>query len=173
MAIGSRRTPMREEGRKMMKQIVRMQLAAFAVMLTLGVGTVAKADDVTLTVWSHEVDEPAKVALREKAARNLEQSHPGVHVKITWYEKDGLYAALKTALPAGQGPDVFYLEPDQTEYITNGYIVPLDDLVDWSKIHDWARAVWTHDGKTWGLPPAAYTNELSYNKALLEKLGAS
>ena len=29
------------------------------------------------------------------------------------------------ALPAGQGPDVFYLEPDQTEYITAGFIVPL------------------------------------------------
>ena len=133
----------------------------------------AMADDVTLTVWSHEADEPAKVAFRELAARELEKSHPGVHVKITWYEKGGLYAALKTALPAGQGPDVFYLEPDQTEYITNGYIVPLDDLVDWSKIHDWARAVWTHDGKTWGLPQEAYTNELYYNKALLEKLGAT
>ena len=90
----------------------------------------AKAEDSTLTVWSHEADEPAKVALREQAARNLEASHPGVHVKITWYEKDGLYTALRTALPAGQGPDVFYLEPDQTEYITNGYIIPLDNLVE-------------------------------------------
>ena len=81
----------------MLKQIVRMQLAATAVALALGVGTAAKADDVTLTVWSHEADEPAKVALREKAARNMEATHPGVHVKITWYEKDGLSAALKTA----------------------------------------------------------------------------
>src|SRR5258708_2924817 len=131
----------------------------------------AAAEDVTLTVWSHEADEPAKVAFREAAARELEKSHPGVHVKITWYEKGGLYAALKTALPAAQGPDVVYLDPDQTEYITNGYIVPLDDLVDWSKINDWARAVWTHDGKTWGLPQEAYTNELYYNKDLLAKLG--
>ena len=52
----------------MLKQIVRMQLAATAVTLALGVGTAAKADDVTLTVWSHEADEPATVALREKAA---------------------------------------------------------------------------------------------------------
>ena len=148
-------------------------LAGAILMLAAFATPPAMADDVTLTVWSHEADEPAKVAFRELAARELEKSHPGVHVKITWYEKGGLYAALKTALPAGQGPDVFYLEPDQTEYITNGYIVPLDDLVDWSKIHDWARAVWTHDGKTWGLPQEAYTNELYYNKALLEKLGAS
>jgi multiple sugar transport system substrate-binding protein len=141
-------------------------------LAALAVPAPAHAGEV-LTVWSHEADEPAKVAFRELAARNLEKQHPGVQVKITWYEKGGLYTALKTALPAGQGPDVFYLEPDQTEYITNNYIVPLDDLVDWSKIHDWARKVWTIDGKTWGLPQEAYTDELYYNKDLLKKLGVT
>src|SRR4051794_23967591 len=146
-------------------------MAALVIGLSLGFGLKAKAEDVTLTVWSHEADEPAKVAFREMAARAVEAAHPGVHVKITWYEKDGLSAALKTALPAGQGPDVFYMEPDQTEYIINGYLEPLDTLVDWSKINDWARAVWTHDGKTWALPQEAYTNELYYNKDLLAKFG--
>src|SRR6266508_6932694 len=94
----------------------------------------AHAQDVTLEVWSHEADEPAKVAFRELAARNLEKAHPGVKVKITWYEKNPLFAALKTALPAGKGPDVFYVEPDQVEYITAGYVVPLDDLVNWNNI---------------------------------------
>ena len=157
----------------MMKHFVKMQFAVTALLLALGAGPAARADDVTLTVWSHEADEPAKVALREKAARNLEASHPGVHVKITWYEKDGLSAALKTALPAGQGPDVFYLEPDQTDYIASGYIVPLDKLVDWNNIYDWARQVWTHDGKAWGMPQEAYTVELYYNKDTLAKLGVA
>src|SRR5215470_6978002 len=156
-----------------MKRAMKGLFACAALALAVVIGSAAKAEDITLTVWSHEADEPAKVALREQAARNLEAKHPGLHVKITWYEKDGLYTALKTALPAGQGPDVFYLEPDQTEYITNGYIIPLDDLVNWKNIHDWARAVWTHDGKTWGLPQEAYTNELYYNKADLAKLGAT
>lgn len=146
-------------------------LATAAILAACGWAPRALAEDTTLTVWSHEADEPAKVAFRELAARNLEKSHPGVHVKITWYEKNGLYTALKTALPAGQGPDVFYLEPDQTEYITNGYIVPLDDLVDWSHIYDWARQVWTYDGKTYALPQEAYTDELYYNKDDLKKLG--
>ena len=153
-----------------------MKLRLWAVIgmaMAAGVayGHPASAEDVTLTVWSHEADEPAKVAFREMAARAVEATHPGVQVKIVWYDKDGLYSALKTALPAGQGPDVFYMEPDQTEYITNGYLEPLDGLVDWSTINDWARAVWTHDGKTWGLPQEAYTDELYYNKDLLAKLG--
>ena len=145
--------------------------AVLGLGTAIGLGPAAEAEEVTLQVWSHEADEPAKVAFRELAARNVEKAHPGVHVKITWYEKNPLYAALKTSLPAGQGPDVFYLEPDQTEYITNGYLAPLDDLVKWDNIYDWARAVWTHDGKTWGLPQEAYTNEIYYNKDELKKLG--
>lgn len=81
--------------------------------------------------------------------------------------------ALRTALPAGEGPDVFYVEPGETQYITSGFIAPLDDLVDWSNIYDWARAVWTYDGKTWALPEEAYTDELYYNKDWLKKLGVS
>lgn len=141
--------------------------------LLLGAASAAKAEDVTLEVWTHEADEAAKVAFRELAARNLEKANPGVKVKITWYEKNPLIAALKTALPAGKGPDVFYLEPDQTEYITAGYVIPLDDLVNWNNIEPWARKVWMHDGKTYGVPQEAYTNELYYNKDLLKKLGVT
>ena len=109
-----------------MRGVAAVGLVALAVLI--GAAPKANAQDVTLEVWSHEADEPAKVAFRELAAKNFEKSHPGAKVKITWYEKNPLFAALKTALPAGKGPDVFYLEPDQTEYITAGYIVPLDDL---------------------------------------------
>jgi multiple sugar transport system substrate-binding protein len=143
------------------------------VGLGMALSATAKAEDFTLQVWSHEADEPAKVELREMAARNVEKAHPGVHIKITWYEKNPMYAALRTALPAGQGPDVFYLEPDQTEYITSGYILPLDDLINWNAIEPWARAVWMHDGKTWGVPQEAYTNEIYYNKDELKKLGVT
>jgi hypothetical protein len=146
------------EGRRNMTS----RLKGFAAVAALTIGaalagavTYASAQDVTLEVWSHEADEPAKVAFRELAVKNLEKAHPGVKVKITWYEKNPLFAALKTALPAGKGPDVFYLEPDQTEYITAGYIVPLDDLVNWNNIEPWARKVWIKDGKTYGIPQEA------------------
>jgi multiple sugar transport system substrate-binding protein len=147
--------------------------AVMVAALLAGVGAPVHAQDVTLEVWSHEADEPAKVAFRELAARTLEKSNPGAKVKITWYEKNPLFAALKTALPAGKGPDVFYLEPDQVEYITAGYIVPLDDMVNWNNIEPWARKVWTHGGKTYAIPQEAYTVELFYNKELLKKLGVT
>src|ERR1700680_1964703 len=114
-------------------------VGSVAVAVLIGAVPTAHAQDVTLEVWSHEADEPAKVAFRELAARNLEKLRPGTTVKIPWYDKNHLFAALKTALPAGKGPDVFYLEPDQVEYITADYIVALDDLVNWNNIEPGAR----------------------------------
>ena len=142
-------------------------------VLTLIPLRAATAEDVTINVWSHEADETAKVAYRELAAKNFEKAHPGVKVKITWFEKNPLLAALKTSLPAGQGPDVLYIEPDWTEYVDAGYLAPLDDLINWNNIQPWARKVWEHNGKTYGVAQEAYTNEIYYNKDLLKKLGVA
>ena len=157
---------------------VAIRRACFGAILSVlangGLIPSVHAEDVTITVWSHEADEPAKVAFRDKAARDLEQSHPGLHIKITWYEKNGLYTALRTALPAGRGPDVFYLEPDQkNQYVTAGYIIPLDDLVNWNNIYPWARQVWEENGKTWGIPQEVNLNVIYYNKDSLKKLGVT
>ena len=150
-------------------------LAVGALVIALGISTSASvsAGEITLTMWSHEASEPAKVAWREMAARTFETKNPGVKIKITWYEKEALFAALKTALRAGQAPDIFYMEPDQTEYIENGFLLSLNDLVNWGNIYDWARAVWTYKGVTYGLPQEVYTVELYYNKDLMKKLGVT
>ena len=95
----------------------------------------------------------------------------GVKVKITWYEKNPPFAALKTALPAARA-DVFYLEPDQTEYITAGYIVPLDDLVNWNNIEPWARRCGSRTARRTGFR-RTYTVELYYNKDMMKQLGVT
>ena len=53
-----------------------------------------------------------------------------------------------------------YLEPDQVGYIGAGYIVPLDDLVNWNNIGR------RHEGmdpqrKTYAIPQEAYTVDCS------------
>ncbi len=63
---------------------MKWPLAICLVALLIGP---ARAEDVTITVWSHEADEPAKVAFRNKVGADLEKSHPGLHVKITWVRK--------------------------------------------------------------------------------------
>jgi multiple sugar transport system substrate-binding protein len=127
--------------------------------------------ETELTLWSHWADHETKVAFVEKAARMLEAKHPDVKVNITWYQKNPLYEALQSALRAGKGPDIFYLDPDRVEYIENGLLLPLDDLVNWDNVEEYARGAWLHDGKTYGFPLEGYTVEWYYNKELMQKLG--
>ncbi|MCB1385555.1 MAG: extracellular solute-binding protein [Nitratireductor sp.] len=141
---------------------------AVAGALTAGA---AHAEDITLTVWSHEADSKSKVAWRELAARNFEEAHPGVKVKITWYQKEPLFSALNTALRAGQGPDAFYIERDRVEYITNGFVTPLNDLINWSSIKPWTKDVWTIDGKTYAVPQEVWTLENFFNETRMAELG--
>ena len=144
--------------------------AALAALLTATATTAAQAER-ELTLWSHWADHQTKVAFVETAARKLEERHPDVKVKITWYQKNPLYAALQSALRAGKGPDVFYLDPDRTEYIDNGLLLQLDDGIDWNNVYDWARGAWMHDGKTWGFPLESSTVEWYYNKDMMQSLG--
>ncbi|MGI9424959.1 MAG: ABC transporter substrate-binding protein, partial [Hyphomicrobiaceae bacterium] len=152
-------------------QLTRTAVAIGAAAL-VSVATSAKAERV-ITLWSHWADHGTKTAFVEAAAKKLEAKHSDVKVKITWYQKNPLYAALQSALRAGKGPDVFYLDPDRTEYIDNGFLLALDDLIDWNNVHAWARGAWQHKGKTWGFPLEASTVEWYYNKDLMKKLGVT
>ncbi len=142
---------------------------ALCTLLTLFMAQAAA--QTTITLWSHWADQTAKVSFVEEAAKRFEAKNPGTKVRITWYQKLPLFNALNSALRAGQGPDIFYMDPDRVEYVENGLLLPLDDLVNWNNVEPWARAVWTHKGKTYGLPLEVQTIELYYNKELMKKLG--
>lgn len=146
-----------------------VRVLGFAALSALGI-LPSHAHAQTITLWSHWADEQAKVAFVEEAAKRFQQKHPGATVKITWYQKAALMGALQSAMRAGQGPDVFYLDPDRVEYIQNGLLLPLDNVMDWSRVYDWARAVWQQNGKTYGLPLETQTVELYYSPALMRQL---
>lgn len=149
---------------------MRVSLAAMAVLVT-GTALSTPAVSQELTLWSHWADHDTKVAFVEEAVKRFEEKNPGATVKITWYQKNPLYAALKGALQAGQGPDIFYAEPSQVEYVDNQLLLPLDDKLNWENIEDFAREAWTMDGKAYALPLEAATVELYYSKAKMQELG--
>ena len=132
----------------------------------------ALGQQVKLTLWSHWAAEKIKRDFVEDAIKRFESTHPNVKIEATWYEKNALYAALKTALRAGTGPDIFYAEPDQVEYMENGLLLDLTPL-NWSGIEPWAKEIWTYKGKPYGLPLEAWTVELYYNRKTLADLGVA
>lgn len=136
-------------------------------------GASAPAHSQELTMWSHWAAEDIKRSFVEDAIKRFEAAQPGAKVKPTFYEKTALYAALKTALRAGQAPDIIYAEPDQTEYIDNGFLLDISKGMNWNNIEPWARAVWSRGDKSYGLPLEAWTVEVYYNTRMMSELGVT
>lgn len=153
----------------MMKKLISAAASLAAGFATWADTAVAQAPK-EITFWSHWAAEVPKRTFVEAAIADFEAKNPGIKIKATWYEKTALYAALKTALRAGQAPDIFYAEPDQAEYMDNDFLLDLSSL-NWSNVEPWAKDAWTYKGKPYGLPLEAWTVELYYNKKLLDELG--
>ena len=147
-------------------------LAASAVALCVTAGSSLGQATKEITFWSHWAAEMPKRQFVEAAIADFEAKNPGIKIKATWYEKTALYAALKTALRAGQAPDIFYAEPDQVEYMDNAFLLDLSGL-DWAKVEPWAKEAWTYKSKPYGLPLEAWTVELYYNKKAMSDLGVA
>lgn len=153
---------------------MRFKLLAVSLMLLAGLVMLPRGSDATtLTMWSSWASQPAKKNFLEGVIHKFEHTHPGATIKITWYNKMALYSALETALRAGQGPDIFYAEPNQKQYMTSGLILNLAHKVHWNNMEPWAKRVWSYKGGVYGFPLEAWTVELYYNKSLLHKLGVT
>ena len=148
-----------------------MFLRTASIALCAMIALPASAQELTL--WSHWADQKAKVDFVEGAARAFEKTNPGVSVTISWYQKEPLYAALKTALTAGQGPDIFYAEPDQTEYMETGLVLDLSEKLHWDNIEPWAKEVWAWESGIYGFPLEAWTVELYTNEEILSRVGVT
>ena len=150
---------------------MRILRVVFAVLALVFASSVF-AQQVKLTLWTHWAAEKIKRDFVEDAIKRFEEKNPGVKIKASWYEKTALYAALKTALRAGQAPDIFYAEPDQVEYMDNGFLLDLSDL-NWQNIEPWAKDAWSYKGKPYGFPLEASTVEVYYNTKLMADLGVT
>ena len=126
-----------------------------------------------LTLWSMGADDDQWVKWIETIQARFETAHPDAKLKVSWYDLNALGVALNTALRAGQGPDIIYNEPDQKEFADGGFLMPLENVIDWSGIEPWARDAWSSQGHAWGVPISAYTDEIYYNKDMLVKLGVT
>ncbi len=98
-----------------------------------------KAAGQEVTLWSHWADHESKVAFVEEAARRFEAANPGVEVKISQVPEAAARGRLEGGAAGRPGAGLFYAEPAQTEYVDNGFLHPLDELIDWDTIEDWAR----------------------------------
>ena len=150
----------------------KIGLALGLSIAALGSFHAATAQEATqITMWSNWPDEPAKKGWVTDRVREFEAANKQCSVKLSFIPKADIYTQAKSAVRTGQAPDIFYMEPDQPEFLAGGFLEPLDNYIDLSQLENWAREAWTSKGKVHGVPVEAYTVELYYNKDLLKKVG--
>ena len=145
-------------------------LAVLTAASLAGAGA-AFAQDKQITMWSNWPDEPAKKDWVTARVKDFEAANKQCSVKLSFIPKADIYTQAKSAVRTGQAPDIFYMEPDQPEFLAGGFLEPLDAYVDLASLEDWAKPAWTSKGKVYGVPVEAYTLELYYNKDLVKKIG--
>jgi multiple sugar transport system substrate-binding protein len=145
-------------------------LGAACLAAVMAAGAAAHAA-TTITMWSNWPDEPAKKQWVSDRVDDFQKADPDCAVKLSFIPKADEYTQAKSAVRTGQAPEIFYMEPDEPEFVTGGYLAPLDDVVDLANINDWAKQAWSYKGHVYAVPPEAYTIEVYYNRDLLQKLG--
>ncbi|MGU3496755.1 ABC transporter substrate-binding protein [Xanthobacteraceae bacterium A53D] len=141
-----------------------------AAILVAAMGGTAHAQ-TQITMWSNWPDEPAKKDWVTARVQEFEAANKQCAVKLNFIPKADIYTQAKSAVRTGQAPDIFYMEPDQPEFLAGGFLEPLDSYIDLNGLEDWAKPAWTSKGKVYGVPVEAYTVELYYNKDQVKKVG--
>lgn len=122
----------------------------------------------TVTVWHGLFSNELTVWENRTAA--FEAAYPGVTVNLVY--KALLHDNLATAVPAGQGPDLYTwgAEDWQGEFSNASIIVPIESYFDnttTSQFYPSAIQAMTYKGHLWALPISAECITLFYNKAYI------
>lgn len=152
---------------------MRLRAIGLAVLTAASLSSAgfALAQEKQITMWSNWPDEPAKKDWVSARVKEFEANNKQCSVKLSFIPKADIYTQAKSAVRTGQAPDIFYMEPDQPEFLAGGFLEPLDSYVDLADLEDWAKPAWSSKGKVYGVPVEAYTVELYYNKDLVKKVG--
>ncbi|MGN7478321.1 sugar ABC transporter substrate-binding protein [Solibacillus silvestris] len=129
-----------------------------------------------ITVWAHPYTDgtTGEGDMWKDFAANFE-AETGVKVnfeQIPWANRD---QKILTALAAGQGPDVFYVIPDQMpQYAEQQLILDISPYVTEEELNGFvptAIEATSWKGKQYGMPILQTAESLVYNKNILDELG--
>jgi len=133
------------------------------------------AADVTLNVWYHAYGEAGTHEAVLRYASEYEQTHPGMHINITWVVGQGAYPQkLNPALLSNNGPDVYENGGVSLTAIKTKQVYPLDSLYTPAVRKDFnANAIGqcTYGGHVYCVSMVIDTGGVYYRKSLFKKAG--
>ncbi|MCA9565408.1 MAG: extracellular solute-binding protein, partial [Myxococcales bacterium] len=152
----------------------RLRLLLALTVLSLGSSCVDRLEP-DLIVW-HAYRGAEEDALRAVVAE-YQTLHPDTIIELVPVPHQALRNKLNSAVPRGNGPDLFIAAQEQVGAWSNaGVIAPLDSDLSTeleSQIGESLLNAVRINGHQWGIPIASKTTALFYNPEALSQLGAN
>jgi multiple sugar transport system substrate-binding protein len=165
--------------------VQRRKAGIIAVMSALGMtavlggcGITGGSDDVTLRLVAADYGDSASNSSEKywaKLVEEYESDHPGVRVEVDVYSWNDVDRKVKEMVEAGDAPDMAQIGA-YADYAADGLLYPADELLSIPVQADFAAQLATAgqiDGAQYGMPFAASTRLLFYNKTLFQKAGVT
>ncbi|MGW7524800.1 ABC transporter substrate-binding protein [Streptomyces sp. NPDC054783] len=160
----------------------RRTAGTIAVVSALGMTAVlggcgsTGSSDVTLRLVAADYgDSPANSSQKywDTLAKEYESKHPGVKIDVSVYSWNDVDAKVKDMVAAGHAPDLAQIGA-YADYAAAGKLYPASDLLSIRTQADFLSQLsdagqWNHT--QYGIPFAASTRVLFYNKTLFAKAG--
>lgn len=146
---------------------------AFALASVLGLSITAKAQDATITVWSHDNDGPAS-----SLTADYNKLNTGIKIEYREVPFDDLVSEALRASSTGQAPDIIAIDnPEHALFASRGAFLDLTDRIAKSTVikpevyfpGPLASTMW--EGRHYGVPKATNTIALYYNKDMFKAKG--
>ncbi|MEU3659231.1 extracellular solute-binding protein [Streptomyces sp. NPDC032940] len=143
-----------------------------------GCGLTGGSDEVTLKLVAADYGDSKANSSQEywdELAKSFEAKHPDVHVDVAVYSWNDVDRKVREMVDAGEAPDMAQIGA-YSDYAAKDLLYRADDVlsipVQADFVSQLATAGQVH-GVQYGLPFAASTRVLFYNKTLFEKAGVT
>lgn len=103
------------------------------------------------------------------------KENPDIKVVATQIPSGEYWTKLQTSLPTGTGPDVFWMNRNVPDYISADLVADLTDRIeeagiDMSVFPQFARDLYSRDGRIYAIPKDYDGIGLFYNKAIFDEM---
>ncbi|MCM2449242.1 ABC transporter substrate-binding protein [Agrobacterium vitis] len=152
----------------------RALIAALALATACPLASTARADDVTLNLWSLDKDiQPAPNLVKQFNALNN-----GIKIEYRLLQFDDVVTEAMRAYSTGQAPDIIAVDnPEHALFASRGAVLDLTDMIAKSDVikpqnyFPGPLASVTWKGHYYGVPKATNTIALYYNRDMFKAKG--
>lgn len=158
----------------MKKILVCLLVLTICISVLVSFSVVSCEEKVTLTysIWDFK-----QLPAMEAIVNNFTKLHPNITIKIEIIPYEQYWMKLDTAVAAGSGADVFWMNGDSFgRFASNGVLLPIGDKikadnVDMGNYPESLIALYNYKGEQYALPKDFDTIGLWYNKMLFDAAG--